>query len=649
MILLKYSPLFFIYYIIRPYEKRDILKSILFNIFVVITIGAIISSSEKQEYNNEVIINEQYKISNQLAIPVDFNSDLNDINSENKDLFGKTEDLSKESNKNNNKNDEKDDTNDQISTIKTYLENIHEKYKVDKSYILFSWWLISEEDTNDYINIVPRTILNKYTELDNIVEVKKTNEVLDFLINQKYDINIQNIFNTISEKQLNQNQYNKINEIISDIQKRPNSIYVYNAGDSLIDSIVKTYIRATDSENKLDNFKLEVIKEYPDNLQKIRSINGLSYYWQNQIYHNLNNREKKQITGPLGEVGYKKLFPIFIQGDPVDRISKLGWKFNGKKTTLGESACSLYSLCSLIHAAGYGENYIPGTKELPTMQNLKKYFTNGPITGVHVNQYYDVKFRSTATKEGQDEIFNDLMVGIPYVVNVRSGVIKAYKPDGSIDNTIFTSRGHFMIMESAKVENNLRLVSLVQSSRSNASLWGLDQNNAWFDYDEIIKKGVLKSSAGISVPAYTIIGGENLPTPIYLSNDYDKIKDKSIRANKLIEHKEDNKWLKEFVTNFGMDINKSMENGSPLKEEQTIKINRPVVVGYMNDDVIIFITKDNAVLLTNITDKSNIEGKRKPNAIIGKTTKYTKAYIVQKADNGWEIVRTGSTLEERDD
>lgn len=640
MILLKYSPLFFIYYILRPYDRKDLPKSIILNLVVIISVAVSLATSGK---NNEVLeykVRDYAQIDSNLAVPTDFRNDLEELNSENKDLLDIGSENSENSEEKDDENTSKIDKNHQIWTIKTYLRNSKENLNIPETYILFSWWLISQEDTNNFSDIVPATVTQNNSELIDIKEIKDTEEVIKFLNKEKYDITISNIFNSISSKQLNQEQSAKLDNIIDEIDNNPNEIFLYNAGDNMVDNIVKTYIRATDSKLQLDRVEINITPTVKS-LPKGKGLNGLSYYWQNSIYDNLNKGEKKRIVGPLGEVGYKNDFPVFIQGDPVDKLSKLKWKFAGSETTLGDAACSLYSLCSLLHAAGYGDRNIPGTDDIPTMQNLMKYFTNGPITGVHANQYYDVKFRSTATSEGQEEIFQDLLVGVPYIVNVRSGLVTAYKPDGTTMNTIFTSTGHFMIMESAKIEDGRRLVSLVQSSRSDASLGKLDQNNAWFDYDEIISKGVLRSSAGIAVPAYTIVGGNNLPLPRYLSMNNNRD-----RLDNIIKHKNDNKWLKEFVEIFDIDITESMENGSNVEKDKVIKFSRPVVANYIDDNVIIFITKDNGILLTNISMKSSIEGKRKPDSVIGITTKNTKAFIVQRTEDGWQILKTGITKDE---
>lgn len=637
MVLLKYSPLFFIYYILRPYDRKDLPKSIILNLVVIISVAASLTTSDK---NNEVLkykVSDYAQINYNLSVPTDFDNDLEELNSENKDLL----DIGSENNENNKEKDDENaskvDENRQIWAIKTYLRNSKENLNIPETYILFSWWLISQEDINNFSSIVPTAITQSNSELTGIKEIKDTEEVLKFLNKENYSITISNIFNSISNKQLDQEQSMNLNNIIDEIDNHPNEILLYNAGDSMVDNIVKIYIRATDSKLQLDKIKVNItptINELPEG----KGLNGLSYYWQNSIYNDLGKWDKKKIVGPLGEVGYKNDFPVFIQGDPVDKLSKLKWKFAGSETTLGDAACSLYSLCSLLHAAGYGDKNIPGTGDIPTMQNLMKYFTDGPVTGVHVNQYYDVKFRSTATSEGQEEIFQDLLVGVPYVVNVRSGLVTAYKPDGTTMNTIFTSTGHFMIMESAKIEDGKRLVSLVQSSRSDASLGKLDQNDAWFDYDEIINKGVLRSSVGIAVPAYTIVGGNNLPLPKYLSMDNNRD-----RLDNIIRHKNDNKWLKEFVKTFNIDITESMKNGSNIEKDKLIKFSRPVVANYIDDNVIIFITKDNGILLTNISMKSSIEGKRKPDSVIGITTKNTKAFMIQRIEDSWQILRTGTT------
>lgn len=604
MKILKYTPLFFIYYIFNPNDRESLFKSLLFNVVVIIIVAASVSVGNHNVKIMNNSIRNNSNINSDLRTYNNLQSDLDELNSENKELLNNDDIKSNNDDFSDDQNISNDIENSPFFGIYDHLTKIQESNSQREDFILLGMILISKESTE--LNI---PIYNK--------------EELDKLFENKYD-KASELVNKISANELTESQIEQIDYSIDKIKN--NETFILDSVDSTVNNIIKAYYKAISLEEEIDKLK----KSKPN---KINYSDKPQYYWQQPLYNNLNNKEKKQITGELGEVGYKGLFPIFIQGDPVDKLSKLPWKFQGENTTLGESACSLYSLCSLLTAAGYSDKNIPNTNDKPNIITLKRYFANGPITWAHVNQYYDVKIIPTSTKDGQDRIFEDLLLGIPYVVNVRNGTVTAYLDNGEITKTIFTSRGHFMIMDKAKEENGKRYVSLIQSSRSNASLWGLDQNNAWFDYDEIIDKKVLRSSQGNAVPAYTVVGGKNLPQPLYLDIN------NTVRKHDILNHKEDNRWIKELMDEFDININETMVNGAKIEAGKVLKVNKKTVIDYINNDIIIFISKENAIMITDLQIKSTLTGMRKPNAMLGTTGNNSKLYIVQRVDeNQWEVM-----------
>lgn len=231
-----------------------------------------------------------------------------------------------------------------------------------------------------------------------------------------------------------------------------------------------------------------------------------------------------QKEGPYNEVGYKGTFPIFVQGTNMNSISKLPWKFQGRNTTLGTSGCSIFTLASMIHGAGYGDMEIPNYPgKLPTFKNLSEILTNGPITSNHVKNIlgYNVSVLPTNKDSDFDNIWSKLLKGVPYVVNVNSKTVTAYDEYLNPKKTKFTNGGHFIILAGGYEQSGKRFVEVVQSTGSNAGLKEIDQNRVVFDFDEMIDVGVIRSSFGSAVPAYTITGGANLPNPKYLTTGYE--------------------------------------------------------------------------------------------------------------------------------
>ena len=235
-----------------------------------------------------------------------------------------------------------------------------------------------------------------------------------------------------------------------------------------------------------------------------------------------NNAMNK--LGPYGEVGYKGGFPLFVQGTNLNYVANIPWKFQGRRTTLGTSGCSVYALMSLIHGAGDGDKPIPNHgNSLPTFQNVARILDNGPIVSNHVKNGlgYTVAVFPTTTNKDMDKIWEKLEQGVPFVVNVNSRQVTAYDEYLVPNKTRFTSGGHFILLVGGYRQNGKRMVEVVQSTGSSAGLKKVDQNRAVFDYDELVSKKVIRSSFGSAVPAYTITGGKGLPTPRYLNNNYE--------------------------------------------------------------------------------------------------------------------------------
>lgn len=451
-------------------------------------------------------------------------------------------------------------------------------------------------------------------------------------------------------------------------------IQIYSVGESIQKELNYRLINENNTNEPLNQILNNNIKSYRDSLEEVNVINSFTvplgfnkvqYYWQsgNPV---LTTIQKRKTEGMYGEVGYKGSFPIFIQQTGFNKVSNNSWKFNGGKTTIGKAGCSLLSATSLIHGAGYDSYNIPGTNYKPTVENMAKVFPNGPIIGNYISsQGYNVKFRSTRTKKDLDILFEDLKAGIPYVINTRAGKITGYKEDGTPVNTEFTYGGHFILLVSAFENNGKRYVEVVQSTRGNAGTKDFDQNQMAFDFDQLIKRGILRSSQGYAVPAYTITGGHGLPTPKYLrpdyKNPYTNQESKSVevsqnnvanegtilRRNQIAKSGDSLKKIQHILKQLNIEAsqltteNNKVDSGIKIynKEENLLGVYEENSDKTQN--LLIFVDYNNAIQITHLIKTTNKSGKMEINTMIGQTTELTRVnFVVRVAGDDWMILKS---------
>lgn len=452
------------------------------------------------------------------------------------------------------------------------------------------------------------------------------------------------------------------------------AIEIYSIGNSIQKELNYRLMNENNTNESLSQVLNKNIKSYRETLEDINVINNFTvplgfnkvkYYWQtdNPISDTIQRRKTE---GAYGEVGYKGSFPIFIQQTGFNRVSTNKWKFNGGTTTIGKAGCSLLSATSLIHGAGYDNYNIPGTNYKPTVENMIKVFPNGPIIGNYISsQGYNVKFRSTRTKKDLDILFQDLKAGIPYVINTKAGSITGYKADGTPVKTEFTYGGHFILMVSGFESNGRRFVEVVQSTRGNAGTKDFDQNQMSFDFDELIKKGILRSSQGYAVPAYTITGGPGLPVPKYLRPDYknpytnqeSKITEVSqndiasdeviLRRNQISKSGDSLKKVQHILKQLKISADQiTTENNKPDSGIQiTNKETNLLGVYEENSDktqnLLIFVDYNNAIQITHLIKTTNKSGKMEVNTMIGQTTELSRVnFVVRVAGDDWMILKS---------
>lgn len=543
--------------------------------------------------------------------------------------------------------------------------------------------LIIKEINSDYI-------YEKYLEGD---KTSIDKEILEFWIKNGWKLN-QSAVNKISSMgiTLDNKDGNKRNTDVENTSGIPKLTYLtddgklevnmeqainasltYSVGKS-IEKELSARLNGTNSGNiKIMDLVNKSIDEYNSKNTVVRSVydysgglqpkfNKVFYFWQNGT----DKKDRRYEEGQYGEVGYKGVFPIFIQAPGFNNVSKVSWRFGGGSTTLGKAGCSIFTATSLVHAAGYRDYNIPGTSLKPTIQNMAKVFNNGPIIGNHMSsQGYKIQYRSTSTKKDLNVLYDDLKSGIPYAVNVRRGSITGYDLNGNPIKTEFTYGGHFMLLVSAFESDGKRWVEVVQSSRGNAGTKRIDQNQMLFDFDEIINKNILRSSQGNSVPAYTIVGGEGLPVPTYLRPDYkspltttkseiiemqtQNLNSDSVilRRNKAIRNGESFQKIKKILDNLNIKETDIINDGKKLKggiKINNIDDNLLAIYeenGNKTQNVLMFIDYNNAIQITNIYDTPNRSGLLRSNEQIGITTDKSKIYYVIRTNgDDWLIMKS---------
>ena len=332
-----------------------------------------------------------------------------------------------------------------------------------------------------------------------------------------------------------------------------------------------------------------------------------TYIWESPLIQEvLPNAKPQELTGNIGEVGYKGNFPIFIQSSGVNDISNLKWKFGGKSTTLGQSGCSMFALMSLIHGAGYGNMPLPittnGTDGIDangviSFKEMTKALPNGPIVADDVSALgYIVKTIPTDDK-GLEVIYSHLMSGIPFVANVRYGDITGYDESYNPHTVHFTNEGHFILMVGAYELNGKRYVEVVQSTYSNAGTAKYDQNKLVFDYDELIDKQIIRSSSGTKVPAYTILGMQGSDVlPNYLKSGYTP----PIRVLKTTSVP---LYVGNPTSQAAISVN---ELKSRIEEEGHILLPKDLYVNVGKDYVDLFVTETTSLRIRNVQISANL-------------------------------------------
>ena len=359
-----------------------------------------------------------------------------------------------------------------------------------------------------------------------------------------------------------------------------------------------------------------------------------------------SNTPKYLNEGKLGEVGYKGTFPIFIQASNLNEVSKIPWKFKGSKTTLGQSGCGMFALTSLIHGAGYGDLPIPNYKDKPTMQNLARLITNGPFLADSVRSLgYTTKTLSTSSKNDLNILFNEVKEGTPYVVNTKYGEIRGYDYNGKEINTRFTRGGHFILLVGGFEKEGKRFVEVVQSTYSFAGTKDIDQNRMIFDWDHLVNNNIIRSSGGAPVPAYTIVGAKDYPTPIYLRANY--VPPISINSNKVVLKREESLEIKgetllnieyssKDFTDILLGVTKPVD-GKAERSGAEVVLPQDMLVTRDKNVVRIIIDNTSAVeisdLKTDLEEKTTLIPKGR---IIGITTNSTEVKNVLKKDDTWE-------------
>ena len=670
MEILKYTPLFPIYYVFHPREVKDIFKSILSVIiefaFIIVLLNSNLGITEERIF----VENKSYHFDESSPLNKDFNEAYNLKKNENKKLEISQEETDQFELMKLGQLPQKEVKNALFKDMKSVIRKYTQNSEASFFNYLYDLEIITGNDTNN----VPEYIMNYKQYGQNINDQLITYERI------KWDDKLLND----SIVKANKTYYiNKIKPAVKErleVEDRPQSeadtitnliaSYAYyhenDIEDFDIDRIVAEYFEF-DLDKDNPNIPYEIADEqindiltkavYAKRLEKWfegvediqpynpytitysnKGISGLRYYWQDRP-EITDKRERKQLVGSLGEVGWKGNFPVFIQGDPVDKLSKTPWKYGTGTTTLGESGCSLYSMLTILTAAGYDKFPIPNTGEELGLLTLANRFPVGPVLGGSLNSLgYEVKFKNTATAEGIHSIFNDLVAGIPYVINTKSGTFNAYTENG-IQPTWFTTLGHFLVLSRGEWIDGKRMVEVVQSSWSDAGLGRLDQNAAMYDIDELFQKGILKSSGGISVPAYTVVGGKGLPKPTYLMEDSDTTEYEATRTKQILALTEQNKWINEFYKQYKIDAGKiTTQEGSPIKEDGVF-IDNTTLVNIIDDNLFIITDYQMGIMITKMADLPKMVGTRKPNSYLGLTSSKSRVYsVVQDEDGTWYTV-----------
>lgn len=234
---------------------------------------------------------------------------------------------------------------------------------------------------------------------------------------------------------------------------------------------------------------------------------------------NYNNQDIKSYSGQFEEVGWKGDYPIFAQS--TRNVSgNTPITFNNQPTTLADAGCSIYALTSLLHKLGLANQSIPNdlnNKGLApntyiTPSSLSKVIS-APITPYKVSQLgYKVKQLPTNTPDDIRTLMKEVQNGIPYIVNVRSGDIRAVDGDGNVFKFSFTNSGHFILLTDVHEIKGKLYFEVVDS---NYTYPNKDSNRLLFDLEDAIAKDIFKSSSGVPVPALTITGIQDKTKSLY--------------------------------------------------------------------------------------------------------------------------------------
>ena len=164
MKILKYTPLFFIYYIFNPNDRESLFKSLLFNVVVIIIVAASVSVGN----HNVKIINNSIRnnsnINSDLRTYNNLQSDLDELNSENKELLNNDDIKSNNNDFSDDQNISNDIENSPFFGIYDHLTKIQESSSQREDFILLGMILISKESTELNIPIYNKEELDKLYE-----------------------------------------------------------------------------------------------------------------------------------------------------------------------------------------------------------------------------------------------------------------------------------------------------------------------------------------------------------------------------------------------------------------------------------------------------------------------------------------------------
>lgn len=385
-------------------------------------------------------------------------------------------------------------------------------------------------------------------------------------------------------------------------------------------------------------------------------------------------------------VGNKGEFPIYPQTGRWNNHrtpSAVSWKWkgseyfnSGEKVNLGNAGCSLISMTSMIHGLGLGNKPIPimlekGKIEFPTLENMSNILTSGPVIGQDA-EYLGYKVKYIDYSNSKDELFYELLKGIPYVVNVVNSPIDAYDQTGKIkiETTNFTYGGHFIILKQAYEIDGKRFVEIVNSNRFGDNRASInDQNKVLIDFDSMINNHSFLEG----LPAYTITGTDdvnvNLQTDRWEKDYTDDIIKQKIDIDRLVEDAQvkiegekqyteeelreiidreerlKGRVLKTQINTYTLHelINLTTNNKENISEVEQILAPRDFTTSFVEynneENLVIPVNKYTGFTITATTNKTNKEQYKKGD-FIGKPTKKSQIlYVTLDINkNKWKII-----------